>query len=82
MDFTPLPVAEKVCYNVSMLFYYLILELLITSGGENIAPVPIEDSIKRELPFISNVIVVGDHRNFLTCLLTLKVKNYIYHTVV
>jgi long-chain-fatty-acid--CoA ligase ACSBG len=47
-------------------------ELLITSGGENIAPVPIEDSIKRELPFISNVIVVGDHRNFLTCLLTLK----------
>ena len=51
---------------------YLVSELIITSGGENIAPVPIEDRIKKEVPFLSNV-MVGDHRNYLTCLVTLKV---------
>ena len=30
-------------------------ELIITAGGENIAPVPIEDRIKGEVPFLSNV---------------------------
>ena len=55
----------------------LLLELIITSGGENIAPVPIENNIKLEVPFLSNVMVVGDHRNYLTCLLTLKVSHWI-----
>ena len=54
-----------------------LLELIITSGGENIAPVPIENNIKQEVPFLSNVMVVGDHRNYLTCLLTLKVSHWI-----
>ena len=52
----------------------ILSELIITSGGENVAPVPIEDRIKKEVPFLSNVMVVGDHRNFLTCLVTLKVS--------
>ena len=52
-----------------------IKELLITSGGENIPPVPIENQIKSELPeLISNVIVIGDHRKYLTCLVSLKCK--------
>ena len=50
-----------------------ISELIITSGGENVPPVPIEDRIKKEVPFLSNVMVVGDHRNYLTCLVSLKV---------
>ena len=50
-----------------------ISELIITSGGENIAPVPIENRIKKEAPFLSNVMVVGDQRNYLTCLVTMKV---------
>merc|ERR1712038_76334 len=50
-----------------------IKELIITSGGENIAPIPIENRIKNELPeIISNVVVVGDQKKYLTCLITLK----------
>ncbi len=49
-----------------------IKELLITAGGENVAPVLIEEEIKKELPFISNAMVVGDNRKFLATLLTLK----------
>ena len=37
-----------------------IKELLITAGGENVAPVLIENWIKEELPFISNCVVIGD----------------------
>ena len=50
-----------------------IKELTITSGGENIAPIPIENRIKNELPeIVSNVVVVGDQKKYLTCLITLK----------
>ncbi|XP_065059824.1 long-chain-fatty-acid--CoA ligase ACSBG2-like [Rhopilema esculentum] len=51
-----------------------IKELIITAGGENIAPVPIEERIKAELPFISNAMVIGDKRKFLSVLLTPKVE--------
>uniref|UniRef100_A0A7S3FK49 AMP-dependent synthetase/ligase domain-containing protein n=1 Tax=Prasinoderma singulare TaxID=676789 RepID=A0A7S3FK49_9VIRI len=48
-----------------------IKELLITEGGENVAPVPIEDKLKELLPAVSNVMVIGDKRKYLTCLVTL-----------
>ncbi|KAG6956252.1 hypothetical protein JG687_00010710 [Phytophthora cactorum] len=50
-----------------------IKELLITAGGENIPPVIIEDTIKEELPLLSNVMVIGDRRKFLSALFTLRV---------
>jgi len=51
-----------------------IKELIITEGGKNIAPVPIEDNIKTSLKdVISQVVVVGDNRKHLSCLLTLQV---------
>ncbi|XP_065672527.1 long-chain-fatty-acid--CoA ligase ACSBG2 isoform X2 [Hydra vulgaris] len=58
-------------------FFYItgrIKELIITAGGENIAPVPIEDNIKAELPLISIAMVIGDQKKYLTCLLTLRVE--------
>ena len=48
-------------------------ELLITAGGENVAPVPIEDHIEAALPCISNAILIGDRQKFLTVFLTFKV---------
>ncbi len=51
-----------------------IKELIITAGGENIAPVPVEDAIKAKLPAISNVMMVGDKRKFNTCIVTLRLK--------
>lgn len=50
-----------------------IKELIITAGGENVAPVPIEEAIKQALPCLSNVMVIGDKLKFLSCLVTLKV---------
>lgn len=51
-----------------------IKEILITAGGENVAPVLIEDNIKKELNAISNVMLIGDRKKFLSCLVTLRVE--------
>lgn len=47
-------------------------EILITAGGENIAPLVIEFAMKSSIPAISNCIVVGDQRKYLTMLIALK----------
>lgn len=46
-------------------------EILKTSGGKMIAPVPIEEKLK-EADFISQVCLVGDNRKFLSALITLS----------
>jgi long-subunit acyl-CoA synthetase (AMP-forming) len=45
-------------------------ELLITSGGKNIAPQVLEGKL-RDLPAVSQAVVVGDRRNYVAALLTL-----------
>lgn len=48
-------------------------DIIITAGGENVAPIPIEEAIKRELPCVSNAMLIGDQKKFISCLLTMKV---------
>lgn len=49
-----------------------IKELIITAGGENIPPVLIEDNMKTTMSFISNCMVIGDRRKYLSMLVSLK----------
>jgi long-chain acyl-CoA synthetase len=45
-------------------------DLIITAGGKNVAPQEIENTIKFH-PLISQVVVIGDKRPFLSALITL-----------
>jgi long-chain-fatty-acid--CoA ligase ACSBG len=49
-------------------------ELIIGEGGENIAPVPIEDHIKKSCDGIAEVMMVGDKRKYNIALVTLKAQ--------
>lgn len=51
-----------------------IKELIVTSGGEKFPPVVIEHHILEELPILSNAVLIGDRRKYLTVLLTLRAK--------
>jgi long-chain acyl-CoA synthetase len=44
-------------------------EILVTSGGKNVAPAPLEDRIRLH-PLVSNCMVLGDGRNYVTALIT------------
>jgi long-chain acyl-CoA synthetase len=46
-------------------------DLIKTSGGKYIAPQAIEGKLKSMCPYVSQVIVHGDRRNFVSALLTL-----------
>merc|ERR1711915_789906 len=47
-------------------------ELIIGEGGENIAPVPIEDSVKGIATGIAECMMIGDKRKYNVALITLK----------
>jgi len=47
-------------------------ELIIGAGGENVAPVPVEDGVKKRCPAISNVMMIGDKQKFNVAFITLK----------
>jgi long-chain acyl-CoA synthetase len=49
-------------------------DLIITSGGKNIAPQKIENLAKTYSPMISDFVVVGDRRKHLSALVTLDRK--------
>ncbi|WP_069174490.1 AMP-dependent synthetase/ligase [Streptomyces griseus] len=46
-------------------------DILITSGGKNVIPAPLEDWLRAH-PLVSQCIVVGDNRPFVSALITLE----------
>ena len=51
-----------------------IKDIIITSGGKNITPSVIENQVKFS-PYVSDAVVVGEGRRFLTCLIMLDQDN-------
>jgi long-chain acyl-CoA synthetase len=45
-------------------------ELIVTSGGKKISPQQIENMLKK-IPLVSNAMVYGDNKNYLTAIITL-----------
>ncbi|MYT92745.1 AMP-binding protein [Streptomyces sp. SID8359] len=45
-------------------------DIIITSGGKNVTPAPLEDWLRAH-PLVSQCMVVGDNRSYITALLTL-----------
>jgi len=43
-------------------------DLIITAGGKNVAPQPIENQLKRN-PYIANAVVIGGRRKFISALI-------------
>ncbi|MBU4204473.1 MAG: long-chain fatty acid--CoA ligase [Acidobacteria bacterium] len=43
-------------------------DIIVTAGGKNVAPQPIENMIKTN-PYIANVVVIGDRRKFISALI-------------
>ncbi|MBI4508663.1 MAG: AMP-binding protein, partial [Deltaproteobacteria bacterium] len=50
-------------------------DIIVTAGGKNIAPQNIESALKSQCPYVSQVMVYGDKRPFLTALVTLNEEN-------
>merc|ERR1711972_1296329 len=51
-----------------------VKELIITAGGENIAPVPIEDKVKEYCAGLGNVMMIGDQQKYCSMIVAAKVK--------
>ena len=49
-------------------------DIIITAGGKNITPAEIENRLKFS-PYISDAVVIGDKRKFLTCLVMIDQEN-------
>jgi len=51
-------------------------DIIITAGGKNITPSEIENQLKFS-PYISDAIVIGDQRSYLTCLVMIDHDNVV-----
>jgi len=45
-------------------------ELIITAGGKNVAPAPMEDPLRAN-PLIGQAVVIGDNRPYVACIISL-----------
>ena len=46
-------------------------EIIITAGGKNVAPAPLEDRLRAH-PLVGQCVVIGDNRPYVTALITLE----------
>ena len=56
-------------------------DIIVTAGGKNVAPQPIENILKTS-PYISNAVVIGDRRRFVSALIVPhfeKLEEYARH---
>ena len=53
-------------------------DIIITAGGKNITPSEIENQLKFS-PYISDAVVIGDKRKFLSCLVMIDYDNVAKH---
>ena len=51
-------------------------DIIITAGGKNITPSEIENQLKFS-PYISDAVVIGDKRKFLSCLIMIDEDNVV-----
>jgi long-chain acyl-CoA synthetase len=51
-----------------------IRDIIITAGGKNITPAEIESALKFS-PYISDAVIIGDKRKYLTCLIMIDQEN-------
>ncbi len=51
-----------------------IKDIMITAGGKNVAPAEIENELKAS-PYITDAVIIGDGRKYLTCLVMLDQEN-------
>ena len=49
-------------------------DIIITAGGKNITPAEIENRLKFS-PYVSDAVVIGDKRKFLSCLIMIDQEN-------
>ncbi|MGW6098057.1 AMP-dependent synthetase/ligase [Streptomyces sp. NPDC055157] len=52
-------------------------EIIMTTGGKNVAPAPLEDWLRAH-PLVSQCMVVGDNRPFITALITLEADGLLH----
>lgn len=50
-------------------------ELIVTAGGKNVAPTPLEDRLRMH-PLVSQAVVVGDARPFIGALVTIDPESF------
>jgi long-chain acyl-CoA synthetase len=51
-------------------------DIIITAGGKNITPSEIENQLKFS-PYVSDAVVIGDRRKYLTCLVMIDYDNVV-----
>jgi long-chain acyl-CoA synthetase len=53
-------------------------DIIITAGGKNVTPSQFENELKFS-PYVSDAVVIGDRRKYLTCLVMIDKENVEHH---